>query len=108
VIVADRGYVDYQWLKVLDSRGCFFVTRANPNMAVHVHQRFEVKGLKSDGVLEEQHVTLKNYKAKKNYPDKLRLIRYLDSITGKEYVFLTNNFSWKAKTVADIYKEALA
>lgn len=52
-------------------------------MAVDVHQRFEVKGLKSDGVLEEQHVTLKNYKAKKNYPDKLRLIRYLDSITGK-------------------------
>ncbi len=105
VIVADRGYVDYQWLKVLDSRGCFFVTRAKTNMAFHVHQRFEVKGLKSDGVLEEQHVSLKNYKAKKNYPDKLRLIRYLDSITGKEYVFLTNNFSWKAKTVADIYKE---
>lgn len=103
--MADRGYVDYHWLKVLDSRGCFFVTRAKTNMAVHVHQRFEVNGLKSDGVLEEQHVTLKNYKAKKNYPDKLRLIRYLDSITGKEYVFVTNNFSWKAKTVADIYKE---
>lgn len=105
VIVADRGYVDYKWLKVLDSRNCFFVTRAKSNMAFQVHQRFEVNGLKPDGVLEEQHVTLTTYKAKRHYPGKLRLIRYLDSMTGKEYVFLTNNFGWKAKTVADMYKE---
>ena len=105
VIVADRGYVDFKWLKVLDSRSCFFVTRAKSNMAFHVHQCFDVKGLKSDGVLEEQHVSLTGHKAKKHYPGKLRLIRYLDSITGKEYVFMTNNFTWKAKTVADIYKE---
>lgn len=104
VIVADRGYVDYRWLKVLDSKGCFFVTRAKSNMAFHVHQRFEVNGLKPDGVLEEQHVSLKGYPARKKYPGKLRLIRYLDSITGKEYVFLTNNFNWTAKTVANIYK----
>lgn len=104
VVVADRGYVDYGWLKVLDSSGCFFVTRAKTNMAFHVHQRFQVKGLNPDGVLEEQHVTLKTWKAKKTYPGKLRLIRYLDS-TGKEYLFMTNNFNWKAKTVADIYKE---
>ena len=38
VIVADRGYVDFKWLKVLDSRSCFFVTRAKSNMAFHVHQ----------------------------------------------------------------------
>jgi len=105
VIVADRGYVDYKWLNVLDSSGCFFVTRAKSNMSFHVHQRFQVNGLKFDGMLEEQHVSLKDYHAKKNYPGKLRLIRYLDSITAKEYVFLTNNFNWTAKTVADIYKE---
>lgn len=105
VIVADRGYVDYKWLKVLDSNGCFFVTRAKSNMAFDVHQQFKVSSLKDDGVLEEQHVTLKNYKARQYYPGKLRLIHYLDSITGKQYLFLTNNFAWKAKTVADIYKE---
>lgn len=105
VIVADRGYVDYKWLKVLDSSGCFFVTRAKSNMAFDVQQGFKVNGLKDDGVIEEQHVTLKNYKAKQYYPGKFRLIRYLDSSTGKEYLFLTNNFNWKAKTVADIYKE---
>jgi len=105
VIVADRGYLDYRWLNVLDSRGCFFVTRAKSNMAFDVHQQFGVNGLKPDGVIEEQHVSLRNHIAKKHYPGKLRLIRYLDSITGKEYLFLTNNFNWKAKTVADIYKE---
>lgn len=105
VIVADRGYIDYRWLNILDSSGCFFITRAKTNMAFDIHQRFDVKGLKDDGVIEEQHVSFKSHTSKKQYSGKLRLIRFLDSITGKEYVFLTNNFNWKAKTVADIYKE---
>src|SRR5690606_17279802 len=32
----------------------------------------------------------------------------VDSKTGKEYVFLTNNRHWDAQTVADIYKERWA
>jgi len=107
VVVTDRGYVDYKWLDNLDSTGCSFVTKAKSNMAFDLHQHFQVTGLKPDGVIEEQHITLKNHKAKHHYPGKLRLIRYLDSTTGKEYMFLTTNFTRKAKTVADIYKERL-
>lgn len=35
-----------------------------------------------------------------NYLSTIAETSNLDSITGKEYVFLTNNFSWTAKTVA--------
>jgi IS4 transposase len=38
-------------------------------------------------------------------PHPLRRIGYRDLETKKHYVFLTNNFSLSAKTIADIYKE---
>ena len=104
VVVADRGYLDFSWLKVLDSSGCFFVTRAKSNMAYEVKEHYDVK----EEVLEDEDVYLTAYVSKKEYSSLLRRIRYLDSTTGKEYVFLTNNRHWDAQTVADIYKERWA
>jgi len=40
----------------------------------------------------------------KKCPTKLRRIGYKDKISGKHYIFLTNNFKLSAKTIADIYK----
>ena len=40
----------------------------------------------------------------KKCPIPLRRIGYRDPVTGKHYVFLTNNFKLSAKTIADIYK----
>ena len=104
VVVVDRGYLDFSWLKVLDSRGCFFVTRAKSNMAYQVKEQYDLEG----GVLEDQDIYLTTYASKKEYSSILRRVRFLDSTTGKEYVFLTNNRHWDAQTVADIYKERWA
>ena len=38
------------------------------------------------------------------YPKDLRIVGYKDPKTGKEYVFLTNNFKLAAYTIAQIYK----
>ena len=38
-------------------------------------------------------------------PESLRRISYVDQDTRKKYVFLTNNFTLPAKTIADIYKQ---
>jgi len=45
-----------------------------------------------------------NFYAQKNYPEKLRRIRYLDVNTNKRLVFLTNNFMLPAKTIAELYR----
>lgn len=105
VIVVDRGYVDFKWLNVLDSNGCFFVTRSKSNVAYTVQKDFPIQRGNVNGILADQYIILTSNTAQKEYPKKLRLVRYLDSTTGKEYTFITNNFTWKAKTVADIYKE---
>ena len=104
VVVVDRGYVDFSWLKVLDSSGCFFVTRAKSNMAYEIKEQYDVEG----GVLEDEDIYLTSYASKKEYGSLLRRVVYLDSTTGKQYVFLTNNRHWDAQTVADIYKERWA
>ncbi len=40
----------------------------------------------------------------KDYPEKLRRIRYYDTTTKKRLVFLTNNFDLPAITIAQLYK----
>ncbi len=40
----------------------------------------------------------------KRCPTPLRRIGYKDVLTGKHYIFLTNNFKLSASTIADIYK----
>ena len=40
----------------------------------------------------------------KDYPEKLRRIKYYDDETGKTFVFLTNNFDLDATEIALLYK----
>lgn len=42
--------------------------------------------------------------AAKDYPDKLRRIKFFDRITKKRLTFLTNNLSLPALTIAQLYK----
>lgn len=68
---------------------------------------FEVKAsYHAEGdVLSDEDIILAGAASRKDYPDKVRRIRFLDSISGKQYAFLINKFIWKAQTVADVYKE---
>lgn len=47
---------------------------------------------------------LTGFYPKKDYPAKLRRIRYFDDETQKSLIFLTNNFNVPALTIAKIYK----
>ncbi|MBD1431192.1 IS4 family transposase, partial [Sphingobacterium litopenaei] len=104
VVVVDRGYVDYAWMNVLDSNQSFFVTRSKSNMKYTVVKTFQSEALKDNGVLQDQIIELDG-DAKKHYQGKkMRIVRFWDSINKAEYEFLTNNFTWKASTVAALYK----
>lgn len=105
VVVVDRGYVDYGWLNVLDSKGCYFVTRSKTNMKYTVIRTKESEVLKEKGILKDQEIELDGIGTQSFKGKKLRLVHVLDSKTGEEYQFLTNNLQWKSSLVADIYKE---
>ena len=102
IYILDRGYLDYGRLFRIHQNLGFFVTRAKVNFS---GKRLYSRPVdKSTGVQCDQTVTLKGYYAKRDYPEKLRRIRYFDSKSNKRLVFLTNNFSLPAETIAELYR----
>lgn len=101
--VMDRGYVDYGRLYRINQSRAYFVTRAKVNFAFRRLYSREVD--KSTGVKCDQIIVLTGYKAKKDYPEKLRRIKYYDTETNKTFVFLTNNLVLEAELIAKLFKE---
>lgn len=105
VYLFDRGYIDFQRLFRVTQCGAFFVTRAKKSLRF-IRQRS--RKLRDDdvqaGIKSDQEVYLTHSSARKDYPDKLRRVRFVDPETGKKLTFLTNNFDWPASTVALLYK----
>ena len=99
----DRGYIDYGWFKQLNDKGIYFVTRLKRNAKYRVIERHDIR--KTSGVTSDQTIEFTGVQVAKNCPIRLRRIGYRDSLTGKHYVFLTNQFKLSASTIAAIYKE---
>jgi hypothetical protein len=59
---------------------------------------------KNLGLRCDQTVRLTGFYAARDYPEKLRHVKYHDLKTNKTYVFLTNNFTLPAMTIADLYR----
>ena len=102
IVVADRLYQDFKWLKSLDEQGVFLVTRLKRNVKYVVRERrsFAV----GRGVTSDQTILLAGKESRKECPIPLRRVGYRDPETGRHYKFLTNNFRLAPKTIADIYK----
>lgn len=105
ILVFDMGYYDFAWRNKLDSMGNWFVTRAKDNMDFEVIEDFDVSREKDKNVLQDCNIRLNGTKAQKEYPKMLRMVRFWDEVNKNELVFITNNRSWTATTVARIYKE---
>jgi len=103
VVVFDRGYCDFKWLKSLDNQQVFFVTRQRANADYCVVERKDVSDLKN--ISSDQIIKIRGPRTRKDYPGMLRRIRSIDPKTGKAIVILTNNFKWSASTISKIYKD---
>jgi hypothetical protein len=102
IYIFDRGYLDFARLHTIHHAAGFFIIRAKNNFRFTRLYSHSVD--KPSGVQCDQTVIPTNFYAKKDYPSKLRRIRYFDSETNARMVFLTNNFTLPAKTIADLYK----
>jgi hypothetical protein len=100
--ILDKGYIDYRRLYRIHLSSAFFITRAKDNM--NFRRLYSHSVDKSKGVLCDQTIKLNNHYASKDYPEKLRRIKFYDQENNKVLVFLTNNFHLKATDVAQLYK----
>ena len=103
IVAFDKGYIDYEWFGSLTNQGVSFVTRLRPKAIYEVLENKPV--IESKGVISDQIIQLNNVHALKRGAPKLRRVAYIDKESGKEYVFLTNNFKLCAAKIAAIYKD---
>ena len=103
IVAFDKGYVDYQWFGSLTKQGVSFVTRLRPKAVYKVLERRSTN--KSQGVSSDQIIQLNSAHALKRGAPKLRRVGFTDRESGKRYIFLTNNFTLSAATIAAIYKD---
>lgn len=100
--VMDRGYVDFERLYARHQAGAFFVTRAKSGM--DARRVYSAPTERASGVICDQQIMFNGFYSAKNYPEHLRRIRFKDPESGKTLVFLTNNTSLPALTIAALYK----
>jgi hypothetical protein len=100
--IMDRGYLDFTRLHTIHSSSAFFITRARKN--TKFSRRYSQPVDKSTGILCDQTIILTDYHARINYPDAIRRVCYFDAETNKEFVFLSNNFTQPALTIAKLYR----
>ncbi len=102
IYILDRGYTDFARLHRIHGSSAFFIIRAKKNF--QFERLYSQTIDKTTGLQCDQIITLHGFYAKKDYPEKLRRIRFYDADQNKRLVFLTNHFNLPAATIAELYK----
>lgn len=100
--IFDRGYNDFERLYRINKLEANFILRARDNL--NFDRMYSKKADKQAGVKYDQIGVFAAPRSHSRYPEKLRRIKYYDSETKVEFVFLTNNFELTAMEVAVLYK----
>jgi hypothetical protein len=102
IYVMDRGYLDFARLYAINQFPAFFVVRSKHNTRF---RRIYSRPIdKSTGLRCDQTVAFTGFYSKKDYPEKLRRIKFFDAGKEKTLNFLTNNFTLPALTIAELYR----
>jgi len=100
--IFDRGYVDFKRLFKISTLSSFFVVRAKSNLKFK--RMYSNKINKNNGVKVDQIGKLTGFYVSKEYPDKIRKIKYYDFQSKRNFTFLTNNTDLTAEQIALLYK----
>jgi len=100
--IMDRGYLDFSRLRKMTQALAFFVTRAKSNLKYR--RLYSHKVDRKTGVICDQTILLTGFYVAKDYPGKLRRVKYHDAETDKTLVFLTNNFTLPPLVIAELYR----
>lgn len=95
--------MDWRRLYAIEAARAWFVVRAKKTLRccrLHSQAVERASGLRSDQI-----ISLQAFYAAKEYPDKLRRVRFYDGAHRRGLVFLTNHFGLPALTVARLYQQ---
>jgi hypothetical protein len=100
--VMDKGYLDFGRLYRLAQQAAFFVIRAKTNQAYRRQQSHPID--KTTGLRSDQTIVLTGPVVAQKYPQSLRRVSFYDVEHARKLVFLTNNFTLPALSIAQLYR----
>ena len=105
VVVMDRGYQSFRMYWQWTERDIYFVTRLKETIHYRSMEERELPTESAGNIMKDEIIELKEEDTKKDYPDKLRRVAVCDDKQDRTIIILTNNFSWTAETIAELYKQ---
>ena len=96
-------YVVLEFLYGLAQRGISFVLREKDNMVFDV---LEQRQHNDPHIIADETVRLSRKDSDEKYPAPLRRVTAIVEVDGKEMemTFITNNFDWSPRTIAELYR----
>ena len=102
IYIMDRGYLDFERLNLLHQGSSFFIVRAKSN--TRIRRLYSLPVDKSCGLRCDQIVVPIGFYTRKNYPEKLRRIKFIDVDKQKKIILLTNQMTLPAFTITELYR----
>ena len=114
IIVDDRGYFDFKLFKLRIGDGNTFVTRAKSNTVFESVEELELPDDKDHEIIKDEIIYLTGkqaIEAKLNQTELRRIAVVVDevdrktkTISTKTIVLISNNLTWSAATIVELYK----
>ncbi len=114
IIVDDRGYFDFKLFKLRIDDGNTFVTRYKSNTVFESIEELDLPDDKQQEILKDEIIFLTGIQAKQAGLDKIKLRRvavivdnvdrFTRKVTSKTIVIISNNLTWSASTIVELYK----
>lgn len=101
--IMDKAYVDFKRLSFIEESKGFFVVRFKIN--INFKRIYSKPCDQAKGVISDQVGKLNGSVGKRKYTNKVRKITFHDQEKNKTLVFMTNNFSLPADSIALLYKK---
>jgi hypothetical protein len=105
VVVADRGYQDFSMLSDWSKRDIYFVIRLKKSINHEMIKEFPLKENDNKNILKDELIELTEQESKDHYPKAIRRVAVYDETNKKVIELITNNLTWTASTIAELYKQ---
>jgi hypothetical protein len=105
VIVSDRGYLDFHMLYQWKQEDIIFVMMLKKSIKYEQVKELPLPEDKDEHVLKDEIIKLTEEGTKQLYPKALRRVVVYDKEKDRVIEVISNNFSWTASTIAELYKQ---
>lgn len=105
VVVADRGYQDFSMLFDWEKNDIYFVIRLKKSINHEMIKELPLRNNDNAKLLKDELIMLTEDGTKDEYPKAIRRLAVYDEKNDKVIELITNNLTWTASTIAELYKQ---